>query len=158
MSDAAEFDTESGSAFVLGSGQDVLGEYRGLGVSRIDFKLCGQGPTGILILENTFERKGGPPRHSHREQDEWFYAIEGDFVVEVGEDRFQLGPGESLLAPRRIPHVWAFVGEEKGRMLIVFTPAGLMEGFFREVTKANSMPPQDPQLWRSYGMELEPRG
>jgi hypothetical protein len=29
-----------------------------------------------------------------------------------------------------------------------------VEAFFREVTKANSMPPQDPALWRTYGMEL----
>ncbi len=26
--------------------------------------------------------------------------------------------------------------------------------FFREVTKDNAMPPQDPELWRAYGMEL----
>jgi hypothetical protein len=38
--------------------------------------------------------------------------------------------------------------------LIVFTPAGKMEAFFREVTKANAMPPQDPALWRAHGMEL----
>jgi hypothetical protein len=40
------------------------------------------------------------------------------------------------------------------RMLIVFTPAGKMEAFFREVTKANGIPPADPQLWRAHGMEL----
>jgi len=33
-------------------------------------------------------------------------------------------------------------------------PAGKMEAFFREVTKANAMPPQDPELWRAHGMEL----
>lgn len=29
-----------------------------------------------------------------------------------------------------------------------------MEAFFREVTRANAMPPQDPALWRAHGMEL----
>jgi hypothetical protein len=29
-----------------------------------------------------------------------------------------------------------------------------MEAFFREVTKANAMPPQDPALWQAHGMEL----
>jgi len=33
-------------------------------------------------------------------------------------------------------------------------PAGKMEAFFRAVTKANAMPPQDPALWRAHGMEL----
>ncbi len=39
-------------------------------------------------------------------------------------------------------------------MLIAFMPAGKMEAFFREVTRANAMPPQDPALWRAHGMEL----
>jgi hypothetical protein len=38
--------------------------------------------------------------------------------------------------------------------LIAFMPAGKMESFFREVTQANAMPPQDPELWRAHGMEL----
>jgi hypothetical protein len=29
-----------------------------------------------------------------------------------------------------------------------------MEAFFREVTKANAMPPQDPATWRAHGMGL----
>jgi quercetin dioxygenase-like cupin family protein len=136
------------------AGEDCFGERRGLGISIIDFKVVTQGSDGILILENTFHEKGGPARHMHYEQDEWFYAIEGDFIIEVGQERFNLKAGDSLFAPRQIPHVWAFVGDARGRMLITFMPAGKMEGFFREVTKANAMPPQDPALWRAHGMEL----
>jgi hypothetical protein len=29
-----------------------------------------------------------------------------------------------------VPHVWAYVGEKPGRMLMGFTPAGQMEDFF----------------------------
>jgi hypothetical protein len=29
-----------------------------------------------------------------------------------------------------------------------------MEAFFRVVTAADAMPPQDPDLWRAHGMEL----
>jgi len=72
----------------------------------------------------------------------------------VGEERFRLDAGDALLAPRQIPHVWAYVGYTSGRILITFTPAGKMEAFFREVTKANAMPPQDPALWQAHGMEL----
>jgi quercetin dioxygenase-like cupin family protein len=141
-------------AFGVAAGEDRFGEYRGLGVSHIDFKVSTQDSDDILVLENSFERKGGPARHLHHDQDEWFYAIEGEFVVEVGTERVRLGPGDSLLAPRGIPHVWAFVGDKRGRMLITFMPAGKMEAFFREVTKADAMPPQDPELWWAFGMEL----
>lgn len=136
------------------AGADRYGERRGLGVSEISFKLCPEDSGGILVIENTFHAPGGPARHLHHEQDEWFYAVEGEFVLEVGAERFVLQPGDSVLAPRRVPHVWAHVGAAKGRILIAFFPAGQMEAFFREVTKENAMPPLDPALWAAHGMEL----
>ena len=138
----------------VAAGDDRFGDHRGLGISVIDFKVVPQDSNGLFILENTFHAQGGPARHLHYDQDEWFYALEGEFVIEVGTERFQLQPGDSLLAPRQVPHVWAHVGATRGRILITFMPAGQMEAFFREVTKANAMPPQDPSLWRAHGMEL----
>ena len=138
----------------VAAGEDRFGEHRGLGISTIDFKVSPQDEGGLLILENTFHAKGGPARHLHHDQDEWFYAVEGEFIIEVGSERIRMSPGDSLLAPRKVPHVWAFIGDIRGRMLIAFMPAGKMEAFFREVTQANAMPPQDPALWRDYGMEL----
>ncbi len=138
----------------VAAGEDRFGEHRGLGISVIDFKVCPHDSNGVFIIENTFHARGGPARHLHYDQDEWFYAVEGEFIIEVGQESFTMKPGDSLLAPHKVPHVWAFVGEAQGRMLITFLPAGKMEAFFREVTKANAMPPQDPELWRAHGMEL----
>lgn len=138
----------------VGAGEDLSGERRGLGISSIAFKVTPEDGQNVLILENIFHATGGPPRHLHCDQDEWFYVVAGEFLFEVGEERFRLDPGDSLLAPRHLPHVWAHVGAEVGKILIVFMPAGQMEAFFREVTKANAMPPQDPELWRAHGMEL----
>jgi quercetin dioxygenase-like cupin family protein len=139
---------------LISAGEDQFGEYRGLGASSITFKVTPQDSNGLFIIENTFRERGGPARHLHYEQDEWFYALEGEFILEVGHERYSLKPGDSLLAPRKVPHVWAFMGGTQGRMLISFMPAGKMESFFREVTKANAMPPQDPELWHRHGMEL----
>ena len=136
------------------AGKDRFGEHHGLGISSIDFKIVPQDGSGLLILENTFHARGGPARHLHYDPDEWFYVAEGDFIIEVGQDRFSLQPGDSRLAPRQVPHVWAHVRNGRGRMLVAFMPAGKMEAFFREVTKANAMPPQDAALWRAHGMEL----
>lgn len=138
----------------LAAGEDRFGEHRGLGVSEIAFKVVPDDSSGLFILENTFHTKGGPARHLHYDQDEWFYTLEGEFLIEVGQERRLLRPGDSLLAPRRVPHVWAHVGEARGRILITFLPAGKMEAFFREVTQANAMPPLNPELWRAHGMEL----
>jgi quercetin dioxygenase-like cupin family protein len=148
--------TPSGAerAIVVAGGKDRLGEHRGLGISVIDFKVLPRDSEGIFIIENTFHARGGPARHLHYEQDEWFYVAEGEFIFEVGPDKVRLTQGDSLLAPRKVPHVWAYDGEARGKIVIAFMPAGRMEAFFREVTKANAMPPQDPALWRAHGMEL----
>lgn len=138
----------------LAAGEDRYGESRSLGISAITFKLCPADAAGVLVIENSFHAPGGPARHLHYEQDEWFYAVEGAFLMEVGDERIRLQPGDSVMAPRRTPHVWAHVGDGPGRILIAFFPAGQMEAFFRKVTGAGAMPPQDPGLWRAHGMEL----
>jgi len=138
----------------VAAGQDLYGEYRGLAVSYIAFKVSLPDPNGLLVVENTLYKKRGPARHLHYDQDEWFYAVEGEFIIEIGQQRLPLRPGDSILAPRQVPHVWAHVGETKGRLLIAFMPAGNMEAYFREVTQANAMPSEDPEFWRAHGMEL----
>ena len=146
--------TDPPEALLLAAGADRFGEERSLGISTIAFKVTTPNPGDVLILENAFFAKGGPARHLHYEQEEWFYVLQGEFLFDLGADRFRLQPGDSLLAPRQVPHVWAFVGEGRGRILVAFFPAGKMEAFFREVTSASAMPPQDPRLWRAHGMEL----
>jgi quercetin dioxygenase-like cupin family protein len=136
------------------AGTDLLSAQRSLGVSTIQFKVSGAESPGLFILENVFHARGGPARHMHPEQDEWFFVLEGDFLTEVGTERRLLKPGDSLFAPRGIPHVWAFVGNARGRILVGFNPPGKMETFFREVTKENAMPPLDPELWKAHGMQL----
>ncbi len=142
---------------LLHSGQDSEDQIRSLGISTISFKLIQGGEEGLLIIENEFYEAGGPARHLHHNQDEWFYILQGEFLFEVGSQKLLLKPGDSVLAPRQVPHVWAFSGsplQEHGRILIAFLPAGKMEAFFREVTRANAMPAQDPALWQAHGMEL----
>lgn len=154
MDDSLQGAASARPPVLVPAGADRFGERRGLGVSAIQFKVVPAESGGLLVLENTFHAKGGPARHLHFEQEEWFYALKGEFLLEVGERRLRLGPGDSVLAPRRVPHVWAHVGEGPGRMLIAFMPAGQMEAFFRIVTKADAMPPLDPELWRAHGMQL----
>ncbi|MEN4041636.1 MAG: cupin domain-containing protein [Anaerolineaceae bacterium] len=141
--------------FFVPCGHDRFEAQRGLGITRLNFKVSSADTSGrLFLIEQTMLAKGGPARHLHFEQDEWFYPLEGPFIIEVGDHRFTLSPGDSILAPRGVPHVWAYVGDQPGRILIGFTPAGKMEDFFNETTKANAMPPQHPDLWRNHGMEL----
>jgi len=141
---------------VLG-GQDRLGEQHTIGVSSTDFKvITPDAGGGIFIMEHTNRKKGGPPRHVHHNEDEWFYVIAGEYIVEVGSERFHIKSGDSILAPREVPHVWAFVGESTGRLLIAFVPANKMEAFFRdgERRRKGDEYVNDAQFYRVHGLEL----
>lgn len=154
LASAAEAASPSDTVLVR-AGEDREGTHKTLGISTIDFKVTAADSGGaMLVIENTNRAKGGPAKHLHVAQDELFYCIEGEYRIEIGGVRYELHAGDSILAPRQVPHVWAFVGSTQGRLLITFTPPGSMEPFFREVSKGNSMPIQDPALWRAHGMEL----
>jgi len=154
MSKLIETHDDNIPALLIRKDKDIFGEHRSLGISTITYKVTSDDTNGIFVIENTFHEKGGPARHLHYNQDEWFYAIEGEFLFEVGKDKFKLKPGDTLLATRKVAHVWAYTGDSDGKILIAFMPAGKMVSFFREVTKANAMPPRDPELWRAHDMEL----
>lgn len=125
--------------------------------STIDRKVSASETGGqLLIIENHAAARFGPPRHVHHEQDEWFHVISGEVLIEIGDTRHRLLPGDSLLAPRGIPHVWAQVAPMGGRLLIAFQPAGKMEAFFAALSELGRMPVQDEarKLFEQHGMSL----
>src|SRR5262245_41221867 len=90
----------------------------------------------FFMTEQPIERRGsGPPKHYHEDQHEWFYCLAGEYVVEIGDQRFRLAPGDSVLGPRRVPHAFAYDGTGPGRLLVGFSPAGRMEQFFRDLER-----------------------
>jgi mannose-6-phosphate isomerase-like protein (cupin superfamily) len=109
-----------------------------------------------FVFEHPDMGKGGPPRHVHHEQDEWFYAVKGEFVMEVGEEKFRLKPGDSLLAPRKVPHAWACVSDTPGTIITALSPAGTFEQFILETTKHATLPPPDEvaKAFADHGMTV----
>jgi len=135
------------------AGQDRLGETHSLGFSTILFKVLPRETNGgLFIIEHQKLGKGGPPVHFHLHQDEWFYVMDGEVLFQVGAEPKKLTAGESVLGPRGVPHSFAGVGAKPAHMLIAFTPAGKMEGFFREAAVPNG-PKMDAELFRRYEME-----
>lgn len=138
--------------------QDRFNERIPIGAkSSIDRKVSAKDTGGSWSLfEAHWRSKGGPPLHVHHGQDEWFYVIEGQYVVQVGGERFRLTPGDSLLAPRLVPHTYAHVGDGQGRMLFAYQPAGDMEDFFLEISRLAGTPSANEvqRVFRAHGMEV----
>ena len=142
------------AAHLVPAGQDRFGESHSFGFSRLLFKVVPRDTNGgLFIIEHANLMKGGPQLHLHPYQEEWFYMIEGEALFQVGDARKRLGPGDSILGPRNVPHTFSYAGEKPGRMLIAFTPAGKMEQFFRDEAIPNA-PVQDAALFRKYDMVL----
>jgi mannose-6-phosphate isomerase-like protein (cupin superfamily) len=110
----------------------------------------------LSVAEITSLHKGGPIRHSHHEQDEWFYVLEGEHVIEVGEERYELGAGDSLLGPRKVAHAWAHVREGTGRLIAALQPAGEIEEFFEDLAKSGRTPERGElqRVFDSHRLEL----
>lgn len=141
----------------VASGEDRMGERHVIGVSSTSFKVVtDDSASALFVIEHASRKKGGPPRHLHHNENEWFYVIEGEYLAEIGSERFQLKPGDSVLGPREVPHAWAYVGEGPGKLLIVFAPAGKMEAFFRDNEKRRKEGEylNDAAVYRAYGLEL----
>src|SRR3954447_17265308 len=56
------------------------------------------------LLEVTVRAGEGSPWHVHPDEDEWFYALEGEFTVYVGEMRLSLPAGSVAFGARGVPH------------------------------------------------------
>jgi uncharacterized cupin superfamily protein len=62
-------------------------------------------------------------------------VIEGIFNFKIGEESFQLKAGDSVFAPRKVAHAFAFVGEGIGKLMLVDQLAGKMEEYYHYVSK-----------------------
>jgi mannose-6-phosphate isomerase-like protein (cupin superfamily) len=127
----------AGAPHVVGAGEDHSAHPHSLGFSSILFKVpSSETAGGLFVIEHTHLLPGGPPLHLHFNQEEWFYVMDGEVAFQVGEQRLHLHAGDSVLAPRRVPHTFSSVGTAPSRMIIAFCPAGKMEQYFRDAELA----------------------
>jgi quercetin dioxygenase-like cupin family protein len=78
------------------------------------------------------------PRHTHTREDEAYYVLSGELEVIVGDEVFILRAGDTLIAPRDIPHQLRNSGDVENHYLIMFSPSG-----FEEFLKATAVPAPD---------------
>lgn len=109
----------------------------------------------LSVLEWVGRAPGGPPLHVHPDQDEVFMVDEGEYLFQCGDAQHRLGPGDTILLPRRVPHSFAQLSAT-GRLRYLYTPAGKMEDFFVALSHLN-MPPQIAEVqavFEAHGMQV----
>lgn len=97
-------------------------------------KAAGDATAGRVMVTETLAPKGhGSPLHVHRNEDEWFYVIEGELTFWVGGEVVVAKAGAFVYGPRDIPHTFE-VSSDEARFLLVTEPGGF-SGFLRTLAE-----------------------
>jgi mannose-6-phosphate isomerase-like protein (cupin superfamily) len=85
---------------MVGASSDRFSEELQIMGGRFDLKVSARDTGGgFCDYDTQRSTKGGPPLHVHNSQDEWFYVVQGEFRVRIGEEEFKVGPGAVFLHP-----------------------------------------------------------
>lgn len=103
-------------------------------------------------------RSLGAPLHTHRHEDEYSFVLEGRVGVQLGDDTFEVGPGDLVFKPRRVAHTFWNAGDAPARLLELIAPGGF-ENYFRALAPLLAAPERDGAAIASvvarYGLEID---
>jgi quercetin dioxygenase-like cupin family protein len=123
-----------GLAVGPGEGQGLRGPLGG----DVTFIVRGQQTNGALTALEVRNPPGeGPPLHVHGREDESVYVLAGDLRFKLGDEVRATPAGSFVFIPHGVPHCFQVVGEDEGRMLVTFAPAG-MERFFERLSQMSA--------------------
>jgi quercetin dioxygenase-like cupin family protein len=89
----------------------------------------------FALFETTGERGHTAPRHRHRQAAETFIVLDGELLIEAGNERRLAAAGHVAVLPRAQVHTFLVVSPT-ARYLTLHTPAGF-DAFVREVSDAS---------------------
>jgi quercetin dioxygenase-like cupin family protein len=103
-----------------------------------------------FAMEGLVPPGGGPPPHTHDNEDETLYVLEGTCSVQIGEQRLVASAGDIVFLPRGTPHAFRNEGPDTLRLILTFLPAGI-ERYFELVfdpveDRTAPPPPPSPEL------------
>lgn len=77
--------------------------------------------TERLVIHTNEYAPGGRAgeAHSHRNQEQAFYILEGNMEVTVGDKTYTAGPGDCVLLPRNVMHSHRNLGETPLKFLFI---------------------------------------
>ncbi len=98
------------------------------------------------VIEQWMRKGSGPPvLHAHS-IDEWFYVLDGELEMTVGDKTLTAGAGRSVYIPRGTAHKFV-VTSDVCRALNGYAPAGferVITGLAKPALRRELPPPMDP--------------
>jgi quercetin dioxygenase-like cupin family protein len=133
-----------------------------LGITHI-YKATGAETSGSFSLwEAVFPPGAGAPPHTHAHEDEAFYVLSGELVIEFeGEPApHRLAPGGFFFGARGRRHAVRNIGDKPARVLVLSAPGCGLDRMFGELDAATAagMPEFGKlvAIAAKYGVTIEP--
>jgi mannose-6-phosphate isomerase-like protein (cupin superfamily) len=150
--------TTGPSPRVLGPGEGRSVQIYGLGV-RFMLEAADSDGRFALVEHPLVPRALGAAVHTHANEDEYTYVLEGEIGFEIGDETLVARPGELVSKPRGIPHAFWNAGDSPARALEIISPAGF-ERYFDEIAPLFAVdgPPGMQRLGEiaaRYGLEFD---
>lgn len=76
------------------------------------------------LIETKLHRGYEPPQHYHREDDEFYYLLDGEMTFKAGDELYELVTGGFVFLPKGIPHGFAVRGTGEAHVLMWTSPSG----------------------------------
>lgn len=112
---------------VLGRDEGKLVQIRGFGTR---YMVEPEQDGGFALVEHTIAPRAlAAPIHTHANEDEYSYVLEGKVGVQVGDDVRVAAPGELVFKPRGIPHAFWNAGDDEARLLEIISPPAFARYF-----------------------------
>jgi quercetin dioxygenase-like cupin family protein len=111
-----------------------------LGVTHT-YKVTGAETAGNFSLwENLVPPGAGAPPHTHAHEDEAFYVLSGEIVIEFEDEPAprRVGPGGSFFGARGRRHGYRNVSDAPARILVMCAPSCGLDQMFGELDAATA--------------------
>jgi quercetin dioxygenase-like cupin family protein len=133
-----------------------------LGITHI-YKATGAETAGSFSLwEAVFPPGAGAPPHTHAREDEAFYVLSGELVIEFEDEPspHRLAPGGFFFGVRGRRHAIRNVGDKPAHVLVLSAPSCGLDQMFAELDAATAAGmPEFGKLMAiagKYGVTIEP--
>jgi quercetin dioxygenase-like cupin family protein len=127
----------------------------------VAFKLFSADTGGALSVVEHVLQPGtlGSPVHTHRNEDEYSYVLEGEMTALIGGELVHAPAGALVCKPRNIPHAFWNQGSSPTRILEIIAPGGF-ETYFDEIAEVLGAggPPDMSRVAavaHKYGVEMD---
>lgn len=101
--------------------------------------------------------EGAVPPHTHAQEEESYFMLEGAIVMQLGSEELTIEPGDFVHVPAGTIHGYKNQSNQHARFL-VWSIGGAIDEFFTEMAEKVRVLPDDlpkmPEILEKYGIQM----